>query len=522
MAGKFMYHGLSLKQYCEIEGLNYKTIYNRVLELAKKNPNLSNDEVTKLAFKNYNKFFFEGMSLANYCKLNDIDYQCVLKVIEELSELEPGLSNKLLCSQAIEEVKKLSASFYYNGVLLKDFCKSNPDVKFCDVFMLVRKELKLDASKSVEKIVDDYLENKMHRTYHFIEGMSLKEYCMENDIGYRSVLSRLSSMRRDERFKNLSEQERLDIIIAGSLNDYFKCCLQYEGMSLYLYCKQKGISYKSVYGAMKRLMREKSDLTVEEAISQAVNRILNYKLLQKSLTKAKENIEKMGLNYDLVRQRIMGNLRNNNNLTFAIEEATEFYRKRKDIQDINRAIYYLRNTPDINEEVLQQIIVFFNIDFKLLEMFKSYFQNESQLIIFCWYFGSLGDASYLFNLLSIARNMKKGQLEINVDLFWLVGFYKSGLCDTRYFILEHQKYYVFMIVINLAEKYGITLSREEQDDMVDELNVLLLELIEIHDFKNKGLLISYLNKSLVGYAKNLFRERYMISDVSLDDNYYRV
>lgn len=522
MACKFMYHGLSLKQYCEVEGLNYKTIYNRVLELAKKHPNLSNDEVTELAFKNYNKFFFEGMSLANYCKLNDIDYQCVLKVIEELSELEPSLSNKLLCSQAIEEVKKLSASFYYNGVLLKDFCQSNPAVKFCDVFMIVRKELKLDSNKSVQKIVDDYLENKMHRTYHFIEGMPLKEYCMKNDIGYRSVLSRLSSMRRDERFKDLSEQERLDIIIAGSLNDYFKCCLQYEGMSLYLYCKQKGISYKSVYGAMKRLMRDNSNLTIEEAISQAVNRILEHKLLQKSLTKAKENIEKWGLNYDLVRQRIMGNLRNNFSLTYAIEEATDFYKKCKDIQDTNRAIYYLRNTHDIKEEVLQQIVVFLNIDFKLLEMFKPYFQSYAQLVIFCWYFGSLGDTSYLFDLLRVAKNLDKEQLEIKGDLFFLVGFYKSGICDTRYFILEQQKDYILMIVINLAGRYGIALNKEVQEIVVDELNVFMLELIEIHDFKNKSLLISYLNKSLVGYAKNWFREKYMVSGVSLDDNYHRV
>lgn len=285
MSCRFMLQGLSLKQYCELNGLNYKTQYNRVLEYAKKNPHLSDDEVTELAFLNYNKLFFEGMALANYCKLHNIDYQAVLMVIQEFREINAGDSDNQVIAKALKEVRDWSAIIYYKGMLLEDYCRSNPEVIFCDAFMVVRRELKQGSKRSADTIIDEYLENKYMRTYHFVEGIPLKEYCLENDIGYRSVLSRLSSMRRDIRFKHLSEQERLDIILAGSINDYFKCCLQFGDMSLYAYCKKEDISYKSVYGAMKRFMREDESLSIEEAENRAVKRMLDYKLLENKKTR---------------------------------------------------------------------------------------------------------------------------------------------------------------------------------------------------------------------------------------------
>lgn len=62
-ATKYMYKGMSLRQYCLENNINFTTINSRISKIKKENKNLTNDELVVLAleeFENKNfRFFIE-------------------------------------------------------------------------------------------------------------------------------------------------------------------------------------------------------------------------------------------------------------------------------------------------------------------------------------------------------------------------------------------------------------------------------------------------------------------------------
>ena len=94
---KYMYKGKTLRQYCLENYMSISTITQRIANLKKENPDLSNDELVVLAIegfenKNY-KYFYKGVPLKEYCEKHpEINYNSIRGYILEKRTKQPDLS----------------------------------------------------------------------------------------------------------------------------------------------------------------------------------------------------------------------------------------------------------------------------------------------------------------------------------------------------------------------------------------------------------------------------------------------
>ena len=75
----YFYQGLSLRQYCLSHKINYDCILARIEDLKKVKPNLNSDEIVTEALENYQdprcRFTYQGLSLRSYCEKHNYSYQ---------------------------------------------------------------------------------------------------------------------------------------------------------------------------------------------------------------------------------------------------------------------------------------------------------------------------------------------------------------------------------------------------------------------------------------------------------------
>lgn len=155
---KYMYKGISLRQYCLDNGINIGTINSRINNLRKKNKNLSNDELVILAmngFDNKNfRFFYKGIPLKEYCESHpEINYNTIRTYINREKEKNSELSDEELIQQYLDKEHKGIYKYYYLGIPLKQYCdENNLNYKnwydhYCDEY-----EVEVDDSINLKKI----------------------------------------------------------------------------------------------------------------------------------------------------------------------------------------------------------------------------------------------------------------------------------------------------------------------------------------------------------------------------------
>lgn len=109
-------------------------------------------------------------------------------------------------------------------------------------------------------------------------------------------------MRKNDKYKHLSEQERLTIVIANYRRPY----LFWKGQSLYAYCKENDYSYNSVYNYIIQSMNNDSGLSYPEVVERALSIIKRYgvKYYYKGVPLI-EYCKAHGLRVDYVRRKIL-------------------------------------------------------------------------------------------------------------------------------------------------------------------------------------------------------------------------
>ena len=123
---KHNYKGMSLRKYCETNNI----IYNRVLRNAQiiksDNPDLTEEEVIEKAI-NYRKckYSYNNMTLKEYCDKNGILYSKITNRIYKLQELYPEKSLDEIISLALE--KDRNCKYYYKDMTLRKYCKNDSE-----------------------------------------------------------------------------------------------------------------------------------------------------------------------------------------------------------------------------------------------------------------------------------------------------------------------------------------------------------------------------------------------------------
>ena len=517
MGSKYIIDGIPLDAYCKKNELNFRTQSNRVRDYIKKHPELSEQEAIKLAISKCGvhpgtKFMYANISLAEWCRQNDENYDCMISRVENIKKSFPDIDDNEAVRIAIEDYNDKGIKYFYDGIPLVEYCKLHPESPYSSVLSYIRRKKEKHPNLDIQEIINSFfkIEHKQH-TYHYIDGMSLMEYCDCYDIVYTSIISALSRMRKDNRYRDLSEQERLNIAI----HNYKRQYLFFGEETLASYCRKNNYSYNTVYNYVMQMIKSNPNISYTEAIESAFANIKRYgiKYYYQGLPLI-EFCKEHGLRVDYVRTRILYLLQSKSMLLEnAIEEAITYYENKKRLNNINEIFNYLKNTKNIDKKLLKKILEYLNIDYENILVLRTNFSNILDIIYFIWYFHDNNTENLMSvsnirveEILLLAQSLDSLSIDkeniLKIDLGYLIGIYKSNIFDTRYLILLHQENYHNHILLGLISYYNLNINEEDKKDIINDTNLFLLELIEKNNNNNISMVINYLNKSIKGFIIN--------------------
>src|SRR5699024_2082716 len=136
---------------------------------------------------------------------------------------------------AMEEFDNKNFRFFYKGVPLKEYCESHPEINSNTIRTYINREKEKNPELSDEKLIEQYLDKEHKGIYkYYYLGIPLKQYCDENNLSYRNLITYMSRYRKTDNFKGLSDDEFVEAI----MDQYqpFEPKYLYKGLTLREYC----------------------------------------------------------------------------------------------------------------------------------------------------------------------------------------------------------------------------------------------------------------------------------------------
>ena len=197
---KYFYKGVTLSEYCEQNSLNYGTIRSRILKLKKKHQELAIDELIKIALENCNnssiKYMYEGVTLSEYCEQHSLNYGTVTSRIYRLKKAQPNLSEVEAIKLAIENNYD-ATKYFYEGVTLSEYCKQN-SLNYETIKSRILKLKKKHQELAIDELIKIALANCNNSSIKYMYNeLSLYQYCKNNNINYNTILYRLHKLKTD-------------------------------------------------------------------------------------------------------------------------------------------------------------------------------------------------------------------------------------------------------------------------------------------------------------------------------------
>ena len=633
MAGnKYFYEGIPLSKYCKDHDIKLSTITARIWKKKqnKKYENYTDQEIVNLVMKTRGgttKYMYQGISLRQYCLENELNPKTIESRIHKLKNENKNFKNDDLVKLALEEFDNKNFKFFYKGIPLKQYCEEHPEINYNTIRSFINTEKTKTPTLSDEKIIEQYLakEHKGIYRYYYL-GIPLKQYCDENNLNHRNIITYMSRHRNDETFADLKDDEFVEAII----NQYqpFEPKYIYKGITLSEYCKQNNLSYYSVVSYIKRKLVNGNAKNIDELIDEAINTINRYgiiyyykgiplkdyakqnglnassirsailrkkatsdKQLQEIIDECVESYQKfsikyyykgiplfkycqsIGLNYNTVIHKYLYEYEdtdtnideaikqivdyyiehppiktkyyfNNQSLTnfcdangytyFAIQRrirklqsknillnndeiittAIKKYEDKLQIDKINETFDKLKSLKsyDINE--IKEICEFLKIDFENVNELVNMDFTFNQAINLIWYFSDKKTSNdfkiitdkKIEDIFILINALKKSDQDIEqFELYDLIGIYKSKLYDSRKEILLREKRYICKTIYSLCNSYNITLNKNNYEEFESEIKYYLLLVINRTNLNVKGQVIKYMDLTVKGYFRTYLK-----------------
>lgn len=577
-AVKYMYKGGSLRQYCKDNGINIGTINSRISALRKKNKNLSNDELVILAMENFNnqnyRFFYKGIPLKEYCKSHPaINYSTIITYINREKVKNKELSDEEIIEQYLNKEHKGIYKYYYLGIPLKQYCDEN-NLSYKNIILYMNRYRNINSFKELSD--DEFVEAIMEKYQPFepkylYKGITLREYCIQNDLSYYSVVSfvkrklargsnksiddlidegiktinrygiiyyyngislkdyakqnalNASSIRCAILRKRLRSNKPLQEIINECVENYQKFSIKYfyDGIPLITYCNSIGLNYNTV---INKYLDEYADYVDKKNISidDAIKEIVDYYIENPPIrTKYYFNNHSLarfcdinGYPYFAIWNRIKTLEAKDESLNSEqiVEKAIKKYEDRLEINRINEIFNKLKS-GNINE--IKDICEFLKIDFEnisdLLDMDFSY----NQAINMVWYFSDVkNEDDYkmitdkkIKDIFVLIDKLKKPDIEIEkIELYDLIGIYKSELYDSRNEMLQRQNKYIHKIIISLCREYEVNVNGSNYEDFESELKLYFITFVNRVNLNIYGQIIKYIDLTIKGYFRTYLKK----------------
>lgn len=330
---KYFYNGIPLSKYCKDNDINISTIQSRIWKKkqSKKYENYTEQEIVDMVIEAYGsaiKYMYKGISLRQYCLDNGINIGTINSRINNLRKQNEKLSNDELVILAMEEFDNKNFRFFYKSVPLKEYCESHPEINYNTIRTYINREKEKNPELSDEELIEQYLDKEHKGIYkYYYLGIPLKQYCDENNLSYRNLITYMSRYRNTDNFKGLSDDEFVEAI----MDQYqpFEPKYLYKGLTLREYCIQNDLSYYSVVSFVKRRLAKGSTKSIDDLIDEGIKTINRYGIIYyyKGIP-LKDYAEQNDLNASSIRCAILRKqLRSNKPLQEIINECVESYQK---------------------------------------------------------------------------------------------------------------------------------------------------------------------------------------------------
>ena len=646
---KYFYKGIPLSKYCKDNNINVDTIRARIWKKkqSKKYENYTEQEIVDMVIETYGdaiKYMYKGISLRQYCLDNGIKVGTINSRINNLKKKNKNLSNDELVILAMEEFDNQNFRFFYDGIPLKEYCESHPEINYHSIKTYINREKERNPQLSDEELIEQYL-NKEHKgiyKYYYLE-MPLKQYCDDNNLSYRNIITYMSRYKNTANFKGLSDDEFVEAI----MNQYqpFEPKYLYKGLTLREYCIQNDLSYYSVVSFVKRKLVKGSTQSIDDLIDEGINTINRYgiiyyyrgiplkdyaeqndlnvnsircailrkqlrsnKPLQEIIDECVESYQKfsikyyyngvplstycntIGLNYNTVIQKYLYEYADNTDISIdeAIEQIVDYYIEHPPVKtkyyfndqsltkfcDINgypylaiwRRIKTLESKDDSldNEQIIESAIKkyeyrlqinkiseifnklkrgkinsineikdicdFLKIDFENVNDLVSMDFSYNQAINMIWYFSDKKNNNdykvitdkKIKDVFSLIDDLKNSNMDIErLELYNLIGIYKSELYDSRNEILLREKRYIYKTIFSLCTNYEIKVNRSNYEDFESEIKYYLLTVVDRTNLNIYGQIIKYMDLTVKGYFRHYLKKyKKQNNSLSLDDAKY--
>lgn len=330
---KYFYNGIPLSKYCKDNNINISTIRARIWKKkqSKKYKNYTEQEIVDMVIEAYGsaiKYMYKGITLRQYCLDNGINIGTINSRINNLRKQNEELSNDELVILAMEEFDNKNFRFFYKSVPLKEYCESHPEINYNTIRTYINREKEKNPELSDEELIEQYLDKEHKGIYkYYYLGIPLKQYCDENNLSYRNLITYMSRYRNTDNFKGLSDDEFVEAI----MDQYqpFEPKYLYKGLTLREYCIQNDLSYYSVVSFVKRRLAKGSTKSIDDLIDEGIKTINRYGIIYyyKGIP-LKDYTEQNDLNASSIRCAILRKqLRSNKPLQEIINECVESYQK---------------------------------------------------------------------------------------------------------------------------------------------------------------------------------------------------
>lgn len=330
---KYFYNGIPLSKYCKDNNINISTIRARIWKKKqnKKYEYYTAQQIVDMVIETYGsaiKYMYQGISLRQYCLDNGINIGTINSRINNLRKQNEELSNDELVILAMEEFDNKNFKFFYKGVPLKEYCESHPEINYNTIRTYINREKEKNRELSDEELIEQYLDKEHKGIYkYYYLGIPLKQYCDENNLSYRNLITYMSRYRNTDNFKGLSDDEFVEAI----MDQYqpFEPKYLYKGLTLREYCIQNDLSYYSVVSFVKRRLAKGSTKNIDDLIDEGIKTINRYGIIYyyKGIP-LKDYAEQNDLNASSIRCAIIRKqLRSNKPLQEIINECVESYQK---------------------------------------------------------------------------------------------------------------------------------------------------------------------------------------------------
>ena len=189
MSVKYFYKGKSLAQYCKENNISYIAVIKRMERAEKKGEPYNLNEIVEKISKgekqeNYTNHIYKGLKLIEYCKNNGIIYDSITQKLTKMkkSEKYQGLSKDEMIDIAITTYRNSGApvKYFYEGISLVEYCNQNR-LNYPVIVKNIHKFKKENKSLSIEKIIEmaiNYKGGLKYPTYIY-KGMLLFHFLHE-------------------------------------------------------------------------------------------------------------------------------------------------------------------------------------------------------------------------------------------------------------------------------------------------------------------------------------------------------